>query len=498
MNVIVILCDTLRRDHCGPYNLGKPLNECGFPQAPSWRVPTPNIDRLAARGVVFDHCYCGSTPCMPARRDIYTGKLEFLRRGWGPLEEEDLDLPRQVSGEPNLSVRAVAAKGLPVSYLITDHFHLWEQGSGNYHMGYTGFEFVRGNEADAWRTDPADFPCPPADAMNKNERHWRNVHFIRRSEADYFPAQVFSRAADWLTANHTHESFYLHVDCFAPHEPWDAPEELVKLFDPRGYDVEGWHAAPPYSPWRDRMTESQMLNWRARYAANVLLTDRWLGRLLDQMDRLDLWKNTMVIFTTDHGTFNGDRGRLGKLQTHEFDSCGRIPFIVSHPHASPGRRQQLVQLVDIYPTVLSALGRPCPGGIHGVDLLPVLADQTARTRDYALAGQFGRSVTITDGRWNLHQSPAGDNTPLYWYGHCLAKFIKYNLGPYQDGRREVRNCESWREATWLSDKQADPAEMTNLASSQPAQLRAMQAAMAKELRRLEAPAEQLTRLGIAP
>ena len=82
MNVILILCDTLRRDHVSAYNEGKQLNQCGYPDAPNWQVMTPNIDRIARRGVTFDQCWCGSTPCMPARRDIYTGRYEFLERGW--------------------------------------------------------------------------------------------------------------------------------------------------------------------------------------------------------------------------------------------------------------------------------------------------------------------------------------------------------------------------------------------------------------------------------
>ncbi|HEY8744601.1 MAG TPA: hypothetical protein VIU62_16020 [Chloroflexota bacterium] len=94
MNVIVILCDTLRRDHCGPYHQGRPLNECWSAEAPPWVVPTPNMDRLAARGTV--------------------------------------------SGPPNRSLRWAVDEGYRISYLVTDHFHLWEQGSGNYHMGYSG------------------------------------------------------------------------------------------------------------------------------------------------------------------------------------------------------------------------------------------------------------------------------------------------------------------------------------------------------------------------
>jgi arylsulfatase A-like enzyme len=103
MNVIAILCDTLRRDHVGAYTGGVPLDRAWSAEAPAWTVKTPSMDRLGRMGTIFTNCYCGSTPCMPARRDMYTGRLELLRRGWGPLEEEDLDLPRQVSGPPNQS-----------------------------------------------------------------------------------------------------------------------------------------------------------------------------------------------------------------------------------------------------------------------------------------------------------------------------------------------------------------------------------------------------------
>ncbi len=81
MNSIVIVCDTLRRDHCGPYHHGRPLDRVTGDAQQPWVVPTPNMDRLAEKGIVFDHAYCGSTPCMPARRDIYTGRYEFLERG---------------------------------------------------------------------------------------------------------------------------------------------------------------------------------------------------------------------------------------------------------------------------------------------------------------------------------------------------------------------------------------------------------------------------------
>lgn len=516
MNVILILCDTLRRDHCSPYTGGKPLNECWSEQAPGWQVPTPNMDRLAARGTVFDNCYCGSSPCMPARRDIYTGRYEFLERGWGPLEEEDLDLPRQVSGPPNQSIQRTLRDGYNLSYLITDHFHLWEKGSGNYHMGYSGFDFIRGVEGDAWYTHPRDgFPLPDPDRMLMNERHWRNVHHIRQREADWFSPQVFRTASDWLKNNHQYEDFYLHIDCFDPHEPWDPPQELVEMFYPDAYNVEGWSGHPPYAKWEGLLTEEQFTSIRARYAAKVVLVDRWLGHLLDTLDELALWDDTLVVFTSDHGTYNGDHGRVGKLQTHQFDAVAHVPLIIAHPtHGHGEHRSQLAQLVDLYPTVLAALGRPIPPDRHGVNLLPALADPRAATRGYAISGVFGTSVSITDGEWVLHQSPVPDNQPLYWYGYCLAKFLEYELGPYADGRRPVYKVpieepnklgrrdedlsqyKSWPEPTWLSDKRRDMNELINLAPQAPDRLREMQQALKHTLAELDAPAEQSTRLGL--
>ncbi|MFC6723530.1 sulfatase-like hydrolase/transferase [Halobium palmae] len=246
-----------------------------------------------------------STPCAPARRDIYTGRYEFLERGWGPMEDGDAGLPEQVSGPPNQSMLQMEAEGHKVSQLITDHVNMWRKGMGNYHMGYTGFEFIRGHLEDNWRTDPVAYYNPDDDHA-KTERHFRNVEFIRDEalgdEENHFAARVFSSAAEWLERNHDHDDFYLHIDCYDPHEPWDPPEELLEQFDPRGYDVDTWESHPPYDEWEDHYSRDELRHMQARYAAMVVLVDRWLGRLFDAMDDLGLWEDTLVIFTTDHGT----------------------------------------------------------------------------------------------------------------------------------------------------------------------------------------------------
>lgn len=506
MKAIVLLCDTLRRDHCSPYTQGKPLNQCWGDGAPDWAVPTPNMQRLANRGTTYQNAWCGSTPCMPARRDIYTGRYEFLHRGWGPLAEEEQDLPRQISGPPNRSITSMLQEGYSVSQLISDHFHLWEQGAGNYHMGYTGHEFIRGTESDAYRTDylEADaFDCPSPDLLNKQERHYRNMHLLgRKTDADWTAAKTLSAASTWLRRNHQYDDFFLHIDCFPPHEPLDPPEELLKRFYPKGYDVpDEWRGGWAYDKISNLGFEPERVKFcQALYAANVILVDRWIGQLLDTMDELKLWDDTLFIFCTDHGTYNGDHGRLGKLQTHEHDAVGHIPFIMCHPTLGHGQtRDQLVQLVDIYPTVLRAMGKPMPEGVrlHGVDLLPTLENPNAPTRDYAISGQFGKSTTITDGRWILHQSPVDEsNQPLYWYGYHLSRFFAfYELGDY-DGIRRPCKTKTWGDPTWLSDKAMDMSEVNNLAEKQPEVLRHMQDALRAELIRLDAPSEQLIRLGL--
>jgi len=415
MNVILILCDTLRRDHCGPYNGGLPLNQCWSSEAPDWVVPTPNMDRLAARGTVFEQCYCGSTPCMPARRDIYTGRYEFLERGWGPLEEEYLDLPRQVSGPPNQSVARVVAQGYRVSTLISDHFHLWEQGSGNYHMGYTGFDFVRGCEADAWFTAPFEgFACPEGDRLNKNERHWRNVYHVRHQESDYFGAQVLQRAVAWLERNHSeYQDFYLHLDIFDPHEPWDAPPRFQKMYH-KNIPYERYLFGYGVNPKDVRKSDIPII--RALYAAEVTFTDLWIGHLLDRIRELGLMDNTVVVFSTDHGTHIGEEGCVQKTAGLLNSCVCKLPLIVRHPNQKYAGKKinALVSGIDYMPTFLSMLGIKGPK-MDGSNFWDLVTGKAKKIHDEVYIG-YGPFAAVRTLRWHYFQHIEGDDPGK---GPCL-------------------------------------------------------------------------------
>ena len=128
--------DTLNRHMLPPYGC-------------DW-VHAPNFERLATRSVTFNNCYVGSMPCMPARRELHTGRYNFLHRSWTPLEPFDNSMP-QILGENGI-----------YSHLITDHQHYWEDGGATYHNRYSSYEFVRGQEGDAWKGHVDDpFKIPP-------------------------------------------------------------------------------------------------------------------------------------------------------------------------------------------------------------------------------------------------------------------------------------------------------------------------------------------------
>ncbi|MEZ0166964.1 sulfatase-like hydrolase/transferase [Kineococcus sp. LSe6-4] len=134
MKAVVLLFDTLNRRFLTPYG-----GDCAH---------TPNFQRLAERATTFDNAYAGSMPCMPARREMHTGRYNFLHRSWGPLEPFDDSVP-QVLGEAGVH-----------THLVTDHQHYWEDGGATYHNRFTTYEFFRGQEGDAWKGHVAD-PVEP-------------------------------------------------------------------------------------------------------------------------------------------------------------------------------------------------------------------------------------------------------------------------------------------------------------------------------------------------
>lgn len=380
-NVVVLMNDTLRRDHVAAYGLPPPWEREGHAGEPF--IQTPNLDRLAAESAVFDRFYCASYPTIPCRYDLFTGRFGFPTRGWQPLEPDDVVL----------SEIARAAGFLPM--LIYDTPMLGND-AYDYTRGFAGIDFRRGQHGDRYNVDPIDPPLPAAPHKLKNVAATRL--YLRNSaervyERDWMHGRTLSATFDWLERNRTRDNFVLWVDMWDPHEPFDAPAfDLERYADPAFH---GDAIIYPRYGRGDYMSAAERNHVRALYAALVTAVDRWIGRLLEKLDTLGLSRNTLLIQLTDHGHLFGDHdlqgkptGPFGRL----YEVTNRVPLMIRHPRGlGAGQRVPgLAQHPDILPTILEYLEIAPPDGVQGKSLWPLIEGRAQQVHDYVYSGRFSR------------------------------------------------------------------------------------------------------------
>ncbi len=469
----------MRRDAVAPYVAGR----------------TPALGELAEMGVTFGQHYLGGFPCMPARHELWTGRYEFPFRGWGPLLPGEATLPRLLS-----------AAGV-TTMLVTDHYHLFQPGAGNYHFGFDGWEFIRGQEDDAHVTAPLPVPWPAARETKLHrrwERYVRNTAARRdglhwRSEADTFAARTFTAAADWLRNQGKDKPFFLLVDCFDPHEPFDPPSPYREQA-----------GAPPVDasiPWpiygrSDRYTPDELEGIRRLYAGEVALVDHWFGVLLETVRSLGHLEDTVILFSTDHGHLFGEHGMIGKPSAVHGDSniyraLGHLPFVAYHPDSRGGHLEvtDLTQTVDLFSTVLDVFGLPIPPQTHGRSLVPHLLGRGRPVRPVACYGKFGEAIQATDGTLTLHQWPPDEaNAPLYWYGAEPPAFLRpRGVGPFEPSA--IRYPIDWVRGP-MHSALLDQSEERDLAAARPQDAARLRRDLSDWLHEVGAPPEQWKRLGL--
>jgi arylsulfatase A-like enzyme len=419
MNVILIVNDTFRRDHLGCYGN-------------NW-IHTPNLDRFAERTAVFDQCYIASYPTVPNRWDICTGRYGFPRRGWQPLDRGDVTLAQI------LAQQGVHTEMIWDTPMLAMHDY-------DYTRGFEGIAFVHGQKGDPWITDPSlpiRLPAQPHKIKNTRslETYLRN-HYARRYERQFCVARTMSAASDWLETNHDHESFLLYVDMWDPHEPFDCPwYDYARYADP-AYDGDRidypQYGRPTY------MTSQEHQNVRALYAGQVTLVDRWVGHFLDVAERLGLFEDTLIVWTTDHGHLFGEhnlQGKPGAEFGRLYEVTTRIPLLVYHPDGlGAGQRVQgIVQPCDLLPSILEFMGVSVPAQVEGRSFWPLVAGDGTRLHDFAFSNRFpSRSgdptytavegaafdgwvgsdrivepATVTDDEWAYICAPQGLPSELY-------------------------------------------------------------------------------------
>lgn len=496
MRALFLVLDTVRRDYLEAY--GNP-----------W-VHTPNLTRLARAGVTFDNHWAGSLPCMPARREFMTGRYNFLYRGWGPIEPFDDVLPRELR------------KAGVFTHLLTDHDHYFELGGENYHTAFHTWEFFRGQEHDPW-VSLVDRPALPEHLGKLSHQNWHN-RIRQQREEEFSSPRTCAAAVEWLRENRHADDWLLQVELFDPHEPFYCTDEYRELY---GDDWDG-----PLFDWPDydvvREDPKAIEHIRKCYAGLLTMTDRWVGKVLDTLQELGLWEETLIVFTTDHGTMLAEHDYWMKNYMPLYNEIVRIPLIVKLPgnERAGTRCAALTQTIDLMPSFLEWFaptgarrgGCPLPPHVHGKSLQPALEGETLRQD--CLFGYFGKATNITDGRYVYFRNPVNDDGgPLYAYtampvGGLNAWFPRevhermemgryfghtYNMPLYRvpsagEVPRHREGEPPYTARHQLFDIVADPRQEHPLEDPE-LEVRFV-GRIAAHLRACEAPEEQFTRLGI--
>ena len=386
VKTVFVLFDSLCRTAMGCYG-----------QTP---VRTPNFDRFAQRAVTFDSHFVGSLPCMPARRDLHTGRLNFMHRSWGPLEPFDNSFPEQMRDA-----------GIH-THLVTDHLHYFEDGGSTYHGRFRTWDFIRGQEYDPWKA----MVQPPIarlrekfaqkhydfDAGWKRLQHAVNCEFMQE-EHDFPLARCFASGFEFLDLNRTVDAWFMMLECFDPHEPFHAPRRFKEQY------ATGWKGGVLDWPHYEKCTDSaaEIAEIRANYAALVAACDHYFGLLLDYFDRHDLWRSTALVLSTDHGFLLAEHDWWGKNLMPYYTEISHIPLIVHHPDFASRagqRRRALTQTMDLMPTFLDLHGLEVPAEARSQSVVPLLERDTAR-RDIGIFGMFGGPIGATDGRYTYYLYP---------------------------------------------------------------------------------------------
>ncbi|MDH6181658.1 arylsulfatase A-like enzyme [Microbacteriaceae bacterium SG_E_30_P1] len=476
MRAVVVMFDTLNRRYLPPYGGADVL---------------PNFDRLAARSVTFDTCYAGSMPCMPARREMHTGRYNFLHRSWGPLEPFD-DSAAALLGDAGV-----------YTHLVTDHKHYWGDGGATYHGRFRTFEFIRGQEGDAWKgvvRDPADIPG------SRGGELWRQDQINRRyteSEERHPQTLTFDAGIEFIQENHREDRWFLQIEAFDPHEPFTASEQYQSGETPQ-------HDWPSYKRTAESDPTSDYID---SYRALLRQCDHSLGRVLDEFDRLSLWDNTMLIVCTDHGLLLGEHEWWGKMVQPWYEENIHVPLFVWDPRSERrgARNTDVVRTIDFAPTLLEFFGAPVPDDMEGEPIGPLLSG-TDRESNVALFGNHGGHVNVTDGRYvYMRASVSPDNQPLFEYtlmptrlqgAFPLPELREAALVPGFDFTKgipvlkvpTVSTGSPWLFGTMLFDLATDPDQLAPL-EDDAVELR-MATLLVEAMREADAPLEQYTRLGL--
>lgn len=420
---------------------------------------TPNLDKLAARGLTFERAYCQQAVCNPSRSSFLTGLrpdtvgVDDLRKGF----------------------RDTAPNG---KNLITLPQHFKNHGYFCQNIGKMFHNMGETQDRRSWSIDEVLFKGTHADdtlfanaarppAAEKPPYKAPVTEASDVPDTAYRDGQIANLAAAMLRDHAGSEQpFFLAVGFWRPHLPFVAPKKYWDLYDPEKIALPDPPQAPQGAPEialhlsreikgyggtpKDRaFTEKEIRHYRHGYYAAISFMDAQIGEILDALNDTGQADNTLVVFTSDHGFHIGEHSLWGKTTNFELDV--RVPLIIADPTRKAGQgktTRALAELVDLYPTLaeLSDIANDLPSNLEGLSLAPVVADP---------------STSVKDAAFSQHQHPFSRSQKNWKAWGYSVRTDRWRYTEWRDiGDGEVIARE-------LYDHDNDPDETKNIASQNP-------------------------------
>lgn len=401
-------------------------------------VRTPNLERLARRGVTFDRAYCQYPLCQPSRASFLSGMRPETTRVW------TLETPtRQAVGD---------AVFLPELFRKNGYF-----------TAHAGKVYHTGEQCEdprSWDLEFREFgKTPPATEILKASHaqgpkgHSFEWDILKTQDAQMPDGIVARKTVEWLEkATRERSPFFIGTGFRRPHAPYAVPKKYFDLYPPdrmpltkttlddfRRVLPAAVNHDPPDRPLTDTEVREQLSAWYA----SVSFVDAQLGLVLDALDRLRLWDDTAVVFFGDNGYLTGEHGGMWHKNSL-FEPSARIPLLIAAPGARGAGRHspRLAELVDLYPTLAGICGLTPPSNLEGTSLRPLLDSPEL---------QWKKAAFTMQGRGKERTEAAKD---IQFLGKSL-RTERWRYTEWDNGKQGIE----------LYDEQTDPQESVNLAGN---------------------------------
>ena len=431
-NLIFLNTDTFRADNLQAYG-GNGLVKC------------PRLDRFAEDCVVFKDCYPEGMPTIPIRRVLMTGRRIVPYHYFHQHEPAQTPGWHELYYEDQTIAETLHEAGYHTA-LIADVPHLQRPGK-NFHRGYRYYEWSRGHEVDYYEQAPVEVQdIVPEHYPQEFWERWVKLSpgrpaFMRQflanrsryeNECEAVIELTAKNVINWLHRNHEKTPFFLHLEAFDPHEPWDPPKRFLDEYMPDATGPMWWE--PPYADIT--VPRSGIDRLRANYAAESMCVDYWIGELLATVEELGLFDNSVVVFFSDHGALLGEQGQFLKGPARIRRQVTHNPFLVR----LPGKEKA---------------GTCASGFLHHPDVLPTLfhlleLDPPPRATGKNLWGLASGETSPHDGLVQAHG----------WIG--AIRTTEWQFSKVIDRDKLGYDYESQ-----LYSRADDPDELTNVASQHP-------------------------------